>query len=158
MMRDLTSNGVITFDHIWTIFPADIDVFAHEDGQDRFYRCVKGYSSVRSGQFGMERCFRIDCLSVDSNGEKLQYRNEASKIGEFKGLVDVTSLDVFPAHLHPQASQVLAGLQSRGQAFEKLKGIHHVQYSGFFIYSKGRKRFVSPTVPMACLGDIILTR
>lgn len=139
-MEDLTRNGVITFDYLWTIFPPGTKIFTNIDAQDRIFVAVSG--SLGYDDCG-ERSFQIQCQYMDSDGTKFERKASTQNIREFKGVKEITKLEVFPAHLHPDPKGLLEKLHKRGQRFEELNGFHHMSYSGFYFDRiRGKKRHV----------------
>lgn len=140
-MQDLTRNGVITFDYLWTIFPSGTKIYTNIDGQDRIF--IATSSTVGYGEGG-KRSFQIQCQYIDCDGTKFVRNTSTQPIREFKGVKEITKLEVFPAHLHPDPQGLLEKLCQRGEQFEKLNGFHHMSYSGFYFDRiRGKKRHVS---------------
>ena len=140
-MQDYTTHGVVTYDYLWAIFPPGIDVYTFADEQDRIYQAVRS-------SYG-DCSFNLECTYIDCDGEDFHSCTRQLEIQRFDGVVKIPDLDSFPVHLHPEAVPILERLQSRGEAFEKLKGFHHVNYSGFYRQKsdphqwRDQKRFVS---------------
>ena len=143
-MRDLTRNGLITFDYLWAIFAPDTDLYANIDDQDRLYNLRRTY--YRESIKGTPN-FYISCRHIDCNGKQFGYVESGFSIDLFQGVKKITDLEMFPSHLHPEPEKLLEKLHLRGQKFEELNGFNHVSYSGFYIdKSQGRirrKRHVS---------------
>ncbi|KAJ4374786.1 hypothetical protein N0V83_001862 [Neocucurbitaria cava] len=146
-MQDLTRNGVITFDYLWTIFPSGTKIYTNIDGQDRIF--IATSSTVGYNEGGMMG-FQIQCQYIDCDGTKFVRNTSTQTIREFKGVKDITKLEVFPAHLHPDPQGLLEKLRQRGEQFEKLNGFHHMSYSGFYFDRiRSKKRHVSaPALPV----------
>ena len=140
-MEDLTRNGVITYDYLWTIFPPGTKIYTSIDGQDRIFVAVTG--SQAYDDHG-NNCFQIQCQYIDCDGSKFVRKTSTQNIREFKGVKEITKLEVFPAHLHQDPENLLKKLRRRGERFEKLNGFHHMSYSGFYFdRSRGGKRYVN---------------
>ncbi|KAL1646915.1 hypothetical protein SLS58_003051 [Diplodia intermedia] len=125
--RDLLSNGVITYQAVWTIFEPGVIVFNNEDGADRAYALSDGSYSCDPPQFN------VAVRSIDWDGERFGYVNSVLEVPYFSGTRPITSLPVHPLHYHPKLKQVKKNLVARGRLFEAYKGFHFKAYEGVCI-------------------------
>lgn len=115
--RDLLSNGVITYQAVWTIFEPGVTVYNNDDGVDRAYSLSDGSYSCDPPQFNLA------VRSIDWDGEQFGYVNSCLEIPCFSGTRPITSLPVHPLHYHPNLKQVKKSLIARGRLFEAYKGV-----------------------------------
>ncbi|KAK0660029.1 ATP-dependent zinc metalloprotease FtsH 2 [Lasiodiplodia hormozganensis] len=122
--RDLLSNGVITYQAVWTIFEPGVTVYNNDDGVDRAYSLSDGSYSCDPPQFNLA------VRSIDWDGEQFGYVNSCLEIPCFSGTRPITSLPVHPLHYHPNLKLVKKSLIARGRLFEAYKGFHFKSYEG----------------------------
>lgn len=126
--NDLVLNGVITFDHLWTIFEPGELVFSTDEGKERVYELQ---STVRctDQKRGMDY-LRIQARAIDWDGEKFGTSWEYLSDYEFEGTRPIVSLTAFPFEFHPLKDKLAEALTIRGKLFEKLAGYHYQAYKG----------------------------
>ncbi|KAF1845411.1 P-loop containing nucleoside triphosphate hydrolase protein [Cucurbitaria berberidis CBS 394.84] len=129
-MEDFTKNGVISFDYLWAIFPPGTNVFSQLDGQERIFSLVKTAYGV---EVDGTRYMYVKCRYIDGDGTKFGFVHHRTNLYSFEGVREITKLEIFPAHLHPDAEGLVRRLQIRGEKFENLNGFHHLAYSGLFL-------------------------
>ena len=119
--EDYVANGVITYQHLWTIFqPGSVIVSRHSG-------TVSAYE-FSSGSFVKTRCgnaYQLDCECIDWSGENFGRSNESVHLYEFKGTKSITSLGAFPLAFHHEKRFLRQKLIERGKKFEELAGYHY---------------------------------
>lgn len=126
-MGDMQENGVVTFQHMWTIFqPSDL-VFTRTDGQDRVLRLLNSAYGIDRDQ---QPVFWLTCIYVDFDGQRFGTQKLNLKIPSFEGTKSVNSLPAFPLSFHDQHEQLQAKLTERGAKVEALAGSHFRNYNG----------------------------
>lgn len=123
----MKNNGVITFEHLWTVFPPNSLIFARRDNQDRALL-------LQSGRYGFDVCntptFYLNCAFVDFDGQKFGTQKMTVSISEFKGTKPFRSLQAFPFELHDKQEEMKAKLIERGSKVEVLAGTNYRGYNG----------------------------
>ncbi|OTB12305.1 hypothetical protein K445DRAFT_321290 [Daldinia sp. EC12] len=135
--NDLSQNGVITFDYLWTIFKPGIDVYAFEDGYDRIYKLHRvQYIAGAGGQY-----FQVTVNEIDYDGDIPGYQSKVLPIFDFPGTMKISDLDIFPASYHPRLSEVKETLRKRGEKFRDiyLKPYYYGAYEGIVIDGKQKR-------------------
>jgi ATPase family associated with various cellular activities (AAA) len=126
--NDLVKNGVITFEHLWTIFEPGTLIFSTDEGKERVYELSSAQVAVDQRR-GMEY-LSLYVWGVDWDGEKFGSSYEYLSNYEFEGTMSITKLAAFPLMFHPQKLQLLERLTARGEVFEKFAGYHYQAYQG----------------------------
>jgi len=148
-LEDYVDIGMVTFDHVWTIFqPGDI-VFA------RSHQGSAMALKLRSGRYVETRCgmvYQLTADAVDWNGDHFGRSTERLIIAEFLGMTEILGMSAFPISFHPQEENIRKLLIQRGQTFEELAGCHYMEYNGLAVtWDKEGKE-----VPTSCSGRIIV--
>ncbi|KAI4865270.1 P-loop containing nucleoside triphosphate hydrolase protein [Hypoxylon rubiginosum] len=137
LSNDLSQNGVITFDYLWTIFKPGIDIYTFEDGYDRIYRLHSAqYASGMGTQF-----FQMTVHEIDCEGDGFGYQWKVIPIHNFPGTRQIQDLDAFPATCHPRIGEVKEALKKRGEMFRMihLKPYYYGAYKGIVIDGKHKR-------------------
>lgn len=147
--EDYVKHGVVTFEHLWAIFPLGELVFAQS------HHGAMSALKLHSGCYVKTQCgnaYQLQVGDIDWNGKHFGRRIKSIPIYEFMGTQSILGLKMFPLSFHPQEKQIRALLTERGQKFEALAGSHYKEYKGFAISwdSKGNE------VPVYCSGRIIV--
>ena len=141
---ELVTRGLITFDHIWTLFvPGDL-ITCKVGDQDMM--CTVSRAEYFKDEYGEQIAgFLVTARYIDigRNGPGLAVMVLATK--KFSGTVPISEL-VFedmreeskdypavlaiPAKLHPDLNALKTRLIERGHRFEQLQGHHYKEYSG----------------------------
>lgn len=126
-MADMKKNGVITFQHLWTLYAPNIVIFSRQDNQDRALRLqTSRYSFDRSNQ----PIFCLTGVYVDFDGQRFGTQRINISICKFEGTKRISNLAAFPIDLHDEYEQVKAKLIERGSRVEALAGSHFRSYNG----------------------------
>lgn len=136
---DLVKNGVITFEHLWTILEPGSLIFGLDTGKERVWQL----DDILTGQDNCGRFQQLSVWSVDQDSEKFGRYDSALMIYEFGGTARINSLRAFPLDFHPRKQQVVERLVERGRLFEKYAGYHFMHYSGIALTYGGSPHFVS---------------
>jgi hypothetical protein len=127
---DYIKNKVITFEHLWTIFIPGTTLYSMEWNRDCGSRFQSG-AYVEHLKYG--KCFGVNSLKVDWDGDKFGYATALNLIPEFPGTMPISSLETFPLEYHPEQEKVSAVLLKRGKLFESYHGYHYKMYKAFAI-------------------------
>lgn len=123
--KDLLDNGLITYEHLWTLFEPAVEVYQNEDGHDRLHQLVR--AQYRGGY---QKSFQLLCKYVDYDGSSFGWVTSSFNINEFEGVIPIKDLEVIPSSLHPHAKQLRVTLAKRGRSLQALRGFHFKAYSG----------------------------
>ena len=115
--KELIAGGVISYSCLWTLFkPGDL-LYTAVDGVDAFVRLS---SLSKLGQ--------LETMYVDWDGTRFGWVSKIISLSWFVGTKEITELEAYPAHMHPDYEQLTKRLIQRGQKFSKLAGIHTKTY------------------------------
>jgi hypothetical protein len=123
--EDFLVHGVITYEHVWTIFqPGSVVVFPYFDTMTagKFKRGY--YTETQCG-----KAYRLGCDVIDWGGKCFGRRHDYVQIPEFIGTAAVGSLSAFPLAYSPRNDGLKANLIKRGKKFESLAGFQYRRYS-----------------------------
>jgi len=124
--HDFIANKVITFDHLWTLYPPGCTVYTVQYARDCALKLTSGaYGSTQSG-----RVFSLNCQQIEWDGSKFGALNVSVQIPGFGGTKAITKLEAFPIIHHPNQRAVEEALFARGKIFERLHGHHFKSYQG----------------------------
>lgn len=127
---DYAKNGVVTFEHIWTIFQPGCTVVASRYGQPCAVR-LREAGMIEHQKYGA--CFQLKCDRLDWDGSKFGFDRACYLIMPFVGTVPISELEAFPLEFHPQADALKLQLLERGRRFESFAGQHFKAYRGIAI-------------------------
>ncbi|CAO2656235.1 Nn.00g050380.m01.CDS01 [Neocucurbitaria sp. VM-36] len=148
-LEDYVDHGIVTFDHIWTIYqPGSIIYSDSHNGAQGAYR-------LRSGAYVKTQCgraYQLTVEAIDYNGNHFGRSVESIRLWEFLGSTPILGLSAFPLSFHPHQDKVREELINRGKKFEDVAGCHYKAYNGFAITwdKEGNE------VPYMCNGRIIV--
>ncbi len=125
--QDYIANGVITYEHLWTIFQPGCNVYTTQDGGECAVRFSEG-QYIDSPRYG--RCFQLDCQQIDWDGERFGYTSQRPLLRSFTGTKPISELEAFPLDFHPNCAAITEKLLARGKLFEDYQGYHYKAYQG----------------------------
>jgi hypothetical protein len=120
-LEDYVEKGIVTFDHLWTIFQPGTFIFSAS------HRGAASAMRLNGGQYVELKCgmaYQLSAESVDWNGY-FGRSTETINLFEFPGTTNIVGLKAFPFSFHPDRSAVEQELVERGQKFEQLAGCHY---------------------------------
>lgn len=124
---DLKGQGVMTYEHLWTLFQPGSLVFSKQQGQDRIFR-------LHSSKYGQDRnsnpVYWLTCQYVDYDGTRWGTNKLNVCIPAFDGTRPITSLQTLPLDFHSSKAEIAAKLIERGSKVEKFAGSHYRAYNG----------------------------
>ncbi len=124
---DMKSQGVMTYEHLWTLFQPGSLIYSKQQGQDRIFKLV----SSRYGQDrNMNPVFWLTCQYVDYDGTRFGTQKLNVKIAAFDGTKPITSFQSFPLEYHNSKEEIKAKLIERGGKIEGFAGCHYRAYQG----------------------------
>lgn len=132
----MRNHRIVTFPHLWTIFPPNIVIYAKENDVDRAFL-------LRRTRYGVDGynipCFYLTCEFLDFDGDKFGMNTSILSIPEFTGPKPLTSLPMYPLDLHEKPADTKSKLMELGSRVEALAGTYYKNYngSGFIRHSTG---------------------
>ena len=124
--EDYVAHGVITYQHLWTIFQPGGIVFSDS------HQGTTCALEFRNGKYAKTNCgnaYQLTCESIDWNGTNFGRSNQCLQVWEFSGTRPIKSLHSYPLSFHPEKEAVKALLIERGKKFESLAGYHYTGYA-----------------------------
>jgi hypothetical protein len=125
--QDMINKGVMTFEHLWTIFQPGSMVYAKQDGQDTALRLVSTRYAV--DQNGVP-CLWVSGRFVDWDGSRFGTNKCNVKISTYSGTRKINTLAAFPLDFHAEKEELRQRLLERGAKVEQLAGSHYRAYKG----------------------------
>ncbi|GIZ44352.1 hypothetical protein CKM354_000755200 [Cercospora kikuchii] len=121
---NLREQGLMSYEHLWTIFrPGDL-IYGTVLGQPRAFR-LNSYQYVCGNFPGLQ----LSTEFVDFDGEDFGTRDGAQFIAAFGGAQRIDGLEAFPMKFHSVPKDVQKQLVARGRRFEELAGMHFKRYA-----------------------------
>ena len=125
--QDMKNKGVMTYEHLWTLYQPGSVVFTRQDGQETALQL----QSTRYGQdAGGNPCFWVVGKFVDWDGSAFGTSQINLSISAFSGTRPIAQLRVFPIEYHPKGKEVKERLIERGTKVEELAGVNYKAYDG----------------------------
>lgn len=124
---DLKMQGVMTYEHLWTLFQPGSYVYSKQQNQDRAFR-------LHSSKYGQDRngnpVFWLTCQYVDYDGSRFGTNKLNVCIPFFEGTRPITNLPTLPLEFHGNEEELKAKIIERGAKVESLAGSHYKAYNG----------------------------
>jgi hypothetical protein len=119
--EDFIAHGVVTFEHIWTVFQPGGHVYTSLFGQDFAAR-------VKNGFFATTQCgkvYKVQCENVSWDGENFGLGSLSVDVAEFDGTCPISELEIYPLEFHSNKTTLRKDLIKRGKMFEAYAGFHY---------------------------------
>jgi hypothetical protein len=147
--NDLVANGVITYEHLWTIFEPGVLVYGTDEGKERIFELQSAnYQDDESSVPSLQ----LYCREIDWDGDKFGSSSLYLPNNEFKGTKPIRRLAYFPLSFHPHEQDLINRLTIRGKIFQKFAGYHFMAYRGPAL-TYGRSDLVKQTVDSRIIID-----
>ncbi|EOD48453.1 putative atpase aaa+ type core protein [Neofusicoccum parvum UCRNP2] len=125
--QDMKSKGVMTYEHLWTLFQPGAVIYCRQDGQETAAKL----SDTRYGMDNCQRpCFWVRAKYVDWNGNSFGTSSLNIKILGYAGTKPIHQLATYPIEFHHDKEGLRKRLLERGAKFEALAGSHYKGYHG----------------------------
>ncbi|KAK5127414.1 hypothetical protein LTR85_006753 [Meristemomyces frigidus] len=122
---NLRDQGLMSYQHLWTIFKPGCTIYAPVFGQPRAFT-LGSYAYECGDNPGLN----LQVEFVDFDGEDLGTRNMTRKVSAFNGAERINELSAFPIEWHHDPDTVKAELIARGRRWEQHAGMHFCCYTG----------------------------
>ncbi|KAJ0296797.1 hypothetical protein COL516b_011348 [Colletotrichum fioriniae] len=131
---NLLEQGLMSYEHLWTIFRPGCLVYATRMSQARVYK-------LNSYQYTCGQCpgLQLSVEFVDFDGDDFGTRYDSLLIPAFSGTTEIASLNALPLVHHPDPSAVSRLLTERGRRWEALAGQNFRQYKGVALDPRNRR-------------------
>ena len=124
---DMKNQGVMTYEHLWTLFQPGSFVYSKQQGQDRIFR-------LHSARYGQDRhgnpVYWLTCQYIDYDGTRFGTNKLNVCIPLYDGTRPIANLPTLPLAFHTNKDEVKAKLIERGAKVESLAGSHYRAYDG----------------------------
>ncbi|KAB5531329.1 AAA family ATPase [Coniochaeta sp. 2T2.1] len=117
--------GLITYEHLWTIFKPGVLIFGSRSGQPCVFK-LTNYAY----QCGMCPGLQLNLQYTDYNGNAFGTRGHSILIPAFDGAQSIADLNALPLHMHPNPEGIRTMLIERGRRWEALAGQNFREYKG----------------------------
>jgi hypothetical protein len=138
-VNGLIEKKLISFDHVWTIFPRGITVYSNADGHDRLYQ-VASITLIPATFQVPTRRWQITCQYVQFDGTDFGLSTTSHLIADFKGNQRISSLSVYPLGFHENLD-LEARLVKRGKRMLDFQDMSYHEYNGIAIDGKSNEKY-----------------
>jgi len=125
--QDMLSQGVITYELLWTAFQPSSLTYARQDGQET---ALKLMSTKYGADSHGNPVFWVQGKYVDWDGSRWGSNKVNIMIPCYSGTKKIHQLPAFPLDYHPDKAALIERLLERGSRLEALAGSHYKSYSG----------------------------
>ncbi|KND94606.1 ATPase family AAA domain-containing protein 3B [Tolypocladium ophioglossoides CBS 100239] len=133
-VNNLCEQGLISYEHLWTIFKPESLVYTTKHSQPRVFR-MKTFSYLEVHGPGLQLCVEF----VDFDGDKFGTRDLWVKVPQFSGASSICALNVLPLRFCPAETAVRKRLVERGRRWEAHSGQKFRQYNGIALDVHGNR-------------------
>lgn len=122
---NLREQGLMSYEHLWTIMRPGLTVYAPSFGQPRAF-------TLQSYQYVCGQCpgLNLTLEFVDFDGDDFGTRVASRLIPAFIGAAPINHLSAYPLQWHEDAAGIRETLIARGQRFEEHAGMQFRCYKG----------------------------
>ena len=122
---NLREKGLVTYEHLWTIFRPGILIYGTRLSQPRVYK-LNNYYYVGGQCPGLQ----LQVEYVDYDGDDFGWRSTALHIPQFSGSTSIAGLAAFPLSFHTNEAAIREKLIARGRKWESHAGQQFREYKG----------------------------
>ncbi|KAK0716196.1 AAA family ATPase [Lasiosphaeris hirsuta] len=122
---NLRDKGLVSYEHLWTLFRPGSLVFGSKKGQARVFK-LDNYHYAGGQCAGLQ----LQVQFTDYDGDDFGTRFDGLFIPQFAGAVPIASLPALPLQFHPDPEGVRRALTARGRRWEALAGQNFREYKG----------------------------
>lgn len=142
---NLREQGLVSYDHLWTIFKPGTLVYGTRSGQP----CV---FQLNNYAYHCGQCpgLQLSLEYTDYDGNDFGKRYNSIMIPMFSGAQPITGLNALPLAMHPDPEGVRAMLIERGRRWEALAGQNFREYKGVAMGEQGNLYNIDGRVMIDC--------
>jgi hypothetical protein len=122
---NLLEQGLVTYEHLWTIFKPGQQVYSTRGGQSCAFT-LQSYQYVCGQNPGLQLAVEY----VDFDGDGFGKRYSQLLVPKFPGAKPIANLNALPLAVHPDVGGITKMLIARGRAWESLAGQNFRHYKG----------------------------
>jgi hypothetical protein len=122
---NLREQGLINYEHLWTIFKPGMLLFTRSQGQPRAFKL-----SSYNYNCGQDPGLMLNATYVDFDGDNFGTRATSLFIPAFGGATAIADLPVLPLDFHRSLKDIDRTLTDRGRRWEALAGQNFREYKG----------------------------
>jgi hypothetical protein len=148
--KDYVANGVITFEHLFTLFSPGATIYTREWGRDCASEFCRGYYCT---DYDFGKCFVVATRKVNWNGSSFGFENSFYYLPTFVGAMRIEDLNAFPIEFHPDCENVKRQLVERGKIFEQYCGYQYKAYKGPALRRKHSDETIKVTIESRIVID-----
>ncbi|KAF2161566.1 hypothetical protein M409DRAFT_37534 [Zasmidium cellare ATCC 36951] len=120
--ENLLEQGLISYQHLWTIFRPKTIIYAPVFGQARCFE-LTSYAYTEDG-------LQINSEYVDFDGDDFGKRNAGRLVPGFAGAERIEHLSAYPISYHANEKALREELIARGKRWEAYAGMYFQRYQG----------------------------
>ncbi|OIW30130.1 AAA family ATPase [Coniochaeta ligniaria NRRL 30616] len=142
---NLREQGLVSYDHLWTIFRPGTLVYGSRSGQ----ACVFQLTNY-AYQCGQCPGLQLSLEYTDYDGNDFGKRYNSIMIPMFSGAQPIAALNALPLSMHPDPEGVRTILIERGRRWEALAGQNFREYKGVAMGERGSLYNIDGRVMIDC--------
>lgn len=127
-IRELHAKKMISCQHLWTIFPKGMIVYARHDSHDRLFQ-VENVEAERYYKSEEVAFWRIRCRYVQFDGVRFGWTEQKFFVDGFDGVRHISSLPVYPLGFNTDKG-LEQRIRAQGRKMLEHQGLSHHEYTG----------------------------
>ena len=135
-VADLTLQGEITFDLLWTLFKPNSLIYSYHYLTEQSRVLI-----VRQVEYKMNmdrsRYLYMSCDIIHDDGNLFGFAREHLSIGEYKGVRAIQELPTYPLKYHPTTDAIYAEAVGRGRSYVQLPQHSYQEMNGIAVRDTG---------------------
>ncbi|KAG9252262.1 P-loop containing nucleoside triphosphate hydrolase protein [Emericellopsis atlantica] len=130
LRQDYFEQKVVSWDHVWTLFPPGCYVLGSKAGRPVAARFDDGgYIRTQCG-----KQYQLNAQCIDWDGNDMGWTDCDQRIPQYRGVRPFHELPCYPIDYHPEPDKIKEVLKARGRVFEGFAGFHYKFYNGPALY------------------------
>ena len=134
--ENLLEQGMINYEHLWTIFRPGSKIYGPVLGQPRAFKLNNYAPSCNPPGLHLYAEY------IDFDGEEMGTRGNTRFMHAFSGAQKISDLSTFPIEWHPAKDTIQKDLTARGRQWEQIAGTNFRYYKGIALdFTDGGSRY-----------------